>query len=116
MKKSFFFFFFSIKREVKQTIFYVMDISIYVIEYFSLPVTARTVAVILISYSNYSWVTGTLEGLDLSLFFPMLVVAIKAGILEPSFINIFVSVHRGEVSSSSPRVQSEQDLPWITWK
>lgn len=55
MKKSLFFFFFlSIKREVKQTIFYVMDISIYVIEYFSLPVTVRTAAVILISYSNYS--------------------------------------------------------------
>lgn len=55
MKKFFWFFFFSpsIKKEVKQTIFCVMDTSIYVIEYFSLPVTVRTVAVILISYSNY---------------------------------------------------------------
>lgn len=52
MKKSLFFS--SIKKEVKQTIVYVMDISIYVIEYFSLPVSVRTVAVILISYSNYS--------------------------------------------------------------
>lgn len=45
--------------------------------------TVKNAAVILIGYSNYSWVAVTLEGLQLSVL-SCILVAIEAGIVEPS--------------------------------